>query len=395
MARILIAWELGAGFGHITRLLAIAGALKARGHRPFLALSNLVETWPAYRSTSYPILQSPMYQRPPGPRRRLRTASLTDILALCGFLNADELLAMVRAWERLIDAVRPGAIVADYSPTLSLAAFGAHPLVAIGDGFTLPPHDLPTFPALQPRIHGLEREERMLEVVRRVQRARRRPQPEAMPQIFAARAQFVCTLPELDPYRAWRDRPAEGAFEPLPKPAPPAAGPGFFAYLAADARFIATAVRGLAEAPVKGRFFIRRAPGNMKRLLAERGHHVYDRPAPIQAVLREVPAIVHHGGIGTTEIALALGRPQLLFPRHLEQQLTATALVKLGVGISLGGKFTQAQVIEALRRLLEDRRFARRAQAFAARLAKRKQRDNVARIADACAEIAMDGALPH
>ncbi len=393
MARVLIGWELGAGFGHITRLIAIAHAIRARGHQPFLALRNLVETWPAYRSESFPVLQAPMWQ-PSTSAQRFHASSIADIIAMSGFLDPADLMPMVRAWDRLIDAVRPEVIVADYSPTLCLATYGAHHLVVIGDGFTAPPDHLPSFPVLRPTSPRTASEERIVATIRAVQNARGRPPLDRLPQLFAAHSRFVCTLPELDPYRAHRTTPAEGAFQPLPQPAPRVQKPGFFAYLATDARFIGTAVRGLVQAPVKGRIYIRRATRATKGALQERGHTVYDAPAPILEVLREEPVILHHGGIGTTETALACGRPQILFPRHLEQQLTATAIEQLGVGLAMKANFTEADVVAALQRVLDDPGFSQRAQAFATTIAGRAYGDNIARIADRCAGIAAPRAAP-
>ncbi|HJS32507.1 MAG TPA: nucleotide disphospho-sugar-binding domain-containing protein [Alphaproteobacteria bacterium] len=395
MARILLGWELGAGLGHVTRLMAIARAVQARGHRPFLALRNLVEPWPAYRSENFPVLQAPRWEERSGSRRSFHAASIADIIAMNGFLDPADLMPMVQAWDRLIDAVRPAAIVADYSPTLCLAAHGKHPLVIVGDGFTAPPDDLPRFPILRPTSTPVAGEARILEAIRVVQKRRRRKPLEALPELFAARGRFVCTLPEIDPYRVYRSQPAMGAFQPLPPQAPPTAGRGFFAYLGVDARFIRTAVAGLASAPGPGRFYIRRAPRGLKRYLGERGHVVHETPVPLADALRETPIIVHHGGIGTTETALALGRPQIIMPRHLEQQLTAAALQELGVALVLGGNFTEAQVTEAVARMIDDKSLAQRARAFALELAAREQPDNVARIADACVEIARQGAALH
>lgn len=41
MSRILIAWELGADYGHISTFLPIALEMKRRGHEPILVLRDL------------------------------------------------------------------------------------------------------------------------------------------------------------------------------------------------------------------------------------------------------------------------------------------------------------------------------------------------------------------
>ena len=388
MANILIGWELGAGLGHVTRLMKIARGLAVLGHQPILALRNLVEPWPAYRDAEFPILQAPMYQARPGPRRRSsRASAISDIFGMLGFDNPDELLPMVHAWQNIIDITHPALIVSDYSPTLCLAAFGVEPMVIVGDGFTVPPHDLAEFPTLRPEAQPTINQNRMLKVVQEVQRRRGRPTPKALPEIFAAEACYACCHPELDPYRAERSLPAIGPFDPPSSPSPLPKENGYFAYIASDYKRFKAAVLGIGEIDLAGEIFIRRAPRNTIRYLREKGLYVFDKPAPIVEVLRNASAIVHHGGIGTTEVAVAVGRPQVLLTRHLEQNLTGSALEELGVGVVLRGDYQQEDLIKTVHRVVEDPGYGERAQEFAATIQERGTTDNVARIVEGCQRI--------
>jgi UDP:flavonoid glycosyltransferase YjiC (YdhE family) len=45
--------------------------------------------------------------------------------------------------------------------------------------------------------------------------------------------------------------------------------------------------------------------------------------------------VIHHGGVGTCETLLGLGRPQFIFPRHVEQRLNAKILVASGIADSI------------------------------------------------------------
>jgi UDP-N-acetylglucosamine:LPS N-acetylglucosamine transferase len=158
----------------------------------------------------------------------------------------------------------------------------------------------------------------------------------------------------------------------------------FFAYLASDSRFFRKAVLGLAEIKLPGGIFIRSAQKSHVDFLRQRQIHVHDKPAPIAEVLANASAIIHHGGIGTTEVALGLGRPQVLLPRHLEQQLTARALSELGVGKAVSGDFAPQAVADALHEAVEDPGYAQRALEFAERLHTRGPTDNVGKIVDGC-----------
>ena len=383
MGRVLIGWELGAGLGHVTRLLEVARGLAEHGHHPILVIRNLVEPWSVLRAARIPVLQAPIFPPRPAPRGP-GAAAISDIFATQGFDNADELIPMVLAWQRLIDLTRPSLIIGDYSPTLCLAAYGVNPMVIVGDGFTMPPADLPSFPLLRPSAPPYLPQERMLEVIKAVQWRRKRPAPDTLPALFAAEARFVCTVPELDPYRDCRKEKVLGPFQSPPPPLPQPEERRFFTYLASDSRFFRKALQGVAQIKMPGSIFMRSAQKAYVDALRRRRIHVHDVPAPIAETLASASAIIHHGGIGTTEAALGIGRPQVVLPRHLEQQLTGRALVELGVGKAVTGNFAPRAVAEALHEVVEDPGYAERAQAFAERLHARGPIDNVGKIVDGC-----------
>ncbi len=91
------------------------------------------------------------------------------------------------------------------------------------------------------------------------------------------------------------------------------------------------------------------------------GLEVHATPAPLHEVLPRVSAVLHHGGLLTCQDALTTGRPQLLLPRYLEQQLNAQALQRMGVGISLSGRVTVQAISQAVHQVVADPRFAKQA----------------------------------
>lgn len=58
---------------------------------------------------------------------------------------------------------------------------------------------------------------------------------------------------------------------------------------------------------------------------------------PLDPLLRSCAAIVHHGGIGTTSMALATGCPQLVCPLAFDQFHNADQVVRLGTGTIAAG----------------------------------------------------------
>jgi len=360
---VLLGWELGDGLGHVQPLLRLANALAARGFRPVLALRDLIGPRPLLRDCPFPVIQAPLYSAagraaPSGFVAR----SYADILAVHGFADGDHLLAMTQAWLALLDLVRPAVVVADHSPTLCLAASGILPTVLVGNGYLLPPADLPAFPVLMPERPAVADEGRLLGAVQEVQRRLGRPVAPTLPGLFASSSRFVTVLPELDPYHDVRREPVIGPLKPLGLPLPPPEHLGFFAYLKAEMPGCEAILTSLAQTGFPGRAYVLGARPDGCDRLRRLGLEVFDRPVPIDELLAQSAVIVSQGNSGMAQAALAAGRPQLLFPAHLEQLMNARRLQALGVAHYLTGQFPAADVVEGLRQLLTDPNFLRRAQ---------------------------------
>ena len=363
---VLLGWELGGGFGHANNQLRLASALAARGCRPVLVLRDLTGPGPILRDCPFPILQGPLFTTPRvGPSSGFMARSYADILARIGFADADDLLMLVRGWLALLDLVRPDLVICDHSPTLCLAASGVVPTALIGNGFALPPADVQVFPPLAPEQPPLVEQERLLEVVRDVQRRLGRPLADTLPGTFRGTARFLTVLPELDAYRELRTEPWLGPFEPLPPPLPPPERASFFAYLSTEMPRWEAILTCLARTGVPGRAFVRNADAAGRQRLRALGLDVAERPVPLASELATCAVVVGQGGIAFPSAALAAGRPQLLFPAHLEQLLNARRLHGLGVAHFLTGQFPAAEVGEGLRQLLHEPRFLQRARAAA------------------------------
>ena len=109
-------------------------------------------------------------------------------------------------------------------------------------------------------------------------------------------------------------------------------GEGVYAYLAADAPETPRLAHALALSGVPAEAFVRGAGPAERRELARRGVTVHDRPPPLADRLASRAVLLHHGGQGAAQVALGLGRPQLLAPRYGDQRLTAERLERLSCG---------------------------------------------------------------
>ncbi|MEE8223061.1 MAG: hypothetical protein V3S59_02055, partial [Alphaproteobacteria bacterium] len=314
MANILMGWEMGTGFGHVVPLLAVARRLSEHGHRPVLALRDVVEPASLLREDAFPVLQAPVWQPPP-QRRTPATATLADIFAVTGFGDRDRIHSIVTAWEALIDLVRPELVVAEFSPGLCLAARGRVPVVAIGSGFCLPPSEMEAFPSLQPNVKPLVRQQDLLATVNAVQGDRDAPPLSGLPAMFDADGQFVFALPILDPYAAFRAEPADGPLESLPEAAPPPSEPHVYVYYGMELPGVKPLMDGLGKAGLPATVYLRGAPPGLLRRLARPGIRFLDSPPRYGDILPRCSVAVHYASLATTAACLGAGRPQLTLPR--------------------------------------------------------------------------------
>jgi len=391
LAKILLAWELGEGLGHVQRLLRVGRALAAQGHQLVLALCNVAEPWPLFQEDAFAVLQAPYWNYRPRPNQQpFLASSLADVLAVRGWETVQTLLPLVEAWRHLVEMVQPALIVTDFSPTLCLAAYEALPVVQVGNWFPMAPVQQATFPLLVPGQPPVLPQEELLAVVQEVQRRRGRPIPPTLTSILAAGDRFPVFFPELDPYGEERAEPVWDPLETLPAPAPANPQPRFFAYLTADNPNVEAYLSHLALTGCPGTAYLRNAPAEMKERLRLQGLTILDQPARLEEMLIQSAVIVHHAGSNTAHSALAAGRPQILFPQHLEQVVNAQMLARLGVAVFLLRNAAHEAAGRALRQLLTDRRYLDSAAQWARRLQGRPRRPSLPAIMECCRQRLLD-----
>jgi len=380
---VLLINQLGAGFGHVSALLPIGAALAGRGHSIVCSMADMLHASLSLRRVGFPVVQAPVW---PG-RRSDEPSSYADLLVLNGFESVPALMLMVQAWQDLFDIIAPDLIVADHSPTAALAAYGSIPTVLVGNGFAMPPHDLPGFPILQPGRDALAPEARLLEAVCEVQDRRGRPAPPSLPGLFAAEFRAVLTLPELDPYDSQRNEQVLGPMGQLPpyRPSPPSRS--VYAYLATDHPEIEEIAAGLALADADISCHVRGDNGRIAEFLAARGVAVLEEPADLANTLPSCAAVVSHGSLGMAHAALAAGRPQLTLPHDLEKRSAAAALDGLGVSSTIIDNVDASTVAAQIDRLISDSEYGHRASVCAQSILARPSADALGTVVDACEDL--------
>lgn len=352
MATVLMAWELGSGMGHLDRMRLIGDALRDRGHRVVFALRDLARAHARIASEGYEVLQAPVWL--PTLRHPPHLARYTAVLAAAGWMDDGGLAGLVQAWQGLIRAVGPQALLADHAPTALLASRG-WPLArfAFGHAFELPPVADGRFPLLAwwtPEVPGSglgsgsvpEDEPALLAATRRGLALAGAPPLESLTSLFDGVQRGLLSLPEISHYP---DLPGSA---PMLGPMyagqagqapdwPDAPGPRVFAYLdpGSDA-LLATlsALRDLGWPAIVHATGVDPAAASR---VAGPTVRVEPLPLALDDTLRTAALVVSHGSIGTVTAAALAGVPQLVMPRHIEQTMVSRRVADGGLGLMLTG----------------------------------------------------------
>lgn len=399
MSKVLFGWEFGGGRGHLTTLLPIAKGLVGR-HEPVFAVKQLGDAASFLADqgdvvAAATLLQAPRWptdHQPTDPRALAHTHA--DTLRNHGYHDSRLLYGIARGWRAILRLVDPCLVVADYSPTLLMAARGLVPTLALGTGYSTPPGGRP-LPPMRPwekQVPGSSRaaEREVLQSVRTVQRQLGCPPADFLSDLFNGDRTFVCTIPEFDPYREYREAPMLLPFN-LPefgpvRPLDERPEGRIFVYLPADHRHLATTLAAIRKLRLTGDVFVPGISKDLRRRFAASSLTFHDQPLALEQVLPEARVAIHHGGHATSFAALRSGTPQLLLVNNLERLVTSYGLHQINCAITLNadGKLEVDGMANYLRRLLHTAGIHRSAHAAAQELAAQPATDPVKTILEAC-----------
>lgn len=373
MSCILLAWELGTGFGHLGPFLGLAPRLLERGHTLHVAAREIAGAAQALGKLPVALHQAPICLKPyAGPQ--VPPLNYAEILMRCGYLEPATLRGLIAAWRSLITATGAHVVVADHAPTALLAArdLGV-PRAVIGSPFNVPPAVDPT-PNMRewmtvPAERLVDNDRRVLGVINQVLPTGRGL--NAMHDIFSGAARFFSGIPELDPYVARQPGDYLGLQSLSTGTAvpvwPQGEGERVFAYLHADYPHTGRALQALAAS---GARVLVHVLGDAAALI-ERYSSACLQFAPqlldFRRVVTECGLCVCHGNVGTTLGMLQGGRPVLVLPRHLEHYLMGRAVTRIGAGRVVRPDDHAPDIASELAAMLGDDMYRRNAHALAER----------------------------
>jgi UDP:flavonoid glycosyltransferase YjiC (YdhE family) len=369
MAKILMAWELGAGYGHLAPLLSLARPLQQAGHELSFVVRDVVAAEVVLAGSGIPFYPAPA-NFVPGVGASLH--SYPQILLSTAFNREDELTARVRAWQSLFQVLRPDVLVADHAPTALLAAHGADfPCIITGNGFVIPPDvsPLPELRPWQPEDPAVlaRAEAQALERVNHVAGRVGLPKLARLADLYASAVPALFTFRELDNYADLRKGADYWGGLPGPGGAAPRwpEGPGKRVFLYGHPfKTLPQVLESLSKGPHRTLAYIPRLPAELRRHgSAYLGFA--DTLQDMAAVTRDCDAAVMTSGHSTTAAMLLAGKPVVLLPQYLEMFLIARSVEEHGAGLS-APLLKPEGILGKLERVLHEPSFAEKARTLAA-----------------------------
>jgi hypothetical protein len=325
MRRVLLAWEFGAGFGHALMLRRIAERLMARGFQCVAAVKDL-STASILKDAGIEVLQAPSW------KVARSSATLGDALGDAGFADAEFLRQQLQAWIHIVDQTAPALVIADFAPGASLAARGRIPLGLIGNGYTLPPGSMRSFPLLHHLAPPVRPEQQVLDVTNSVVRDLQLQPLAHLPELFSGDACCVHTIPLLDPYARWREHPLAGpVLERIPKPSTDDASE-ILIYLSSWIAPQWSFLDVLQPFAHRVRLFAAALPAAEREHFAAMGMRLESKPFDPAKDFAAARLVIHVGSEGTACLCVMAGVPQLVCAIDVEKELIGKALAEAGIG---------------------------------------------------------------
>lgn len=316
--RILLAWESGAGRGHVVTLKTVAAAL-GDAYVYDAALCRM-----DYAAEIAPLCEMVF----PAARLRydrarldgaVRTATWGEFIGDSGFRDEAFLARQVAWWKEALIARRSQLVIADYAPCAMLAAQSLGiPTVITGTGYGIVAEGLTTFPIFLPEYsQRLYQESEMVETINAALAPLGVPMLTCLPDIYRRSQELVRTLDILDPYAGLR---TQALLPPVADVAATSGAEGdeVFCYFSTTELNDESVLDAICTLGLPTRAFCPGlAPEQASRLKAS-GVHLESAPVPVDLIVRRSRIMIHSGQHGILSLGLAAGVPQIAIPQHLE-----------------------------------------------------------------------------
>jgi hypothetical protein len=339
VARILFAWELGMGMGHLTLMRPYIEALLARGHQITAALRDASAAPQLLGHLDITITQAPI-KTTPVAHPVSHVASFAEILHNIGFADPGELAALATAWRVAFQQAKPDLVICNHAPTALLALRGIGiPCAVLGTGFEIPP-DVHPWPSLRPweavppeHFHACESE--VMAKANLALDALAAPQLGSLQELYRVGQVILTEFAELDAYGPRPNIPYRGFWSVDPGADvdwPSALGPRIYGYLKPFPALphLLDLLNRLGSPTLISMAPLDAAP---YRSFNSPSLRIETRFLNLDQAMRECDFTLLNGTHILSARSLLAAKPILLFPFLLEFFHTAKAVERLGAGL--------------------------------------------------------------
>ncbi len=383
--KIVMAWELGRNYGHVTKLASMAKAI-ARKHKKaefIFVLQKPEVIFPFVSGLNYKLLQAPYHPpvRISDAKERGPSRLYSDDLRPCGHYSADVLSGLLKSWSDLYALIEPDLLIVNAAPTALIAA-KEHSFKKVIFGGT---YDVPARASPMPPLRYwekndpdmlLSREEEALDTLNAALKSIKMKPLKTYAETLNADAQYLAAFEELDHYPE-RDK-IEGRENKYYGPFfttetgedvswKKAASKRIFAYIRTNGGGFRECMEVLAHLP-KDYDCIVSAPGispQVKKQLENTAVRIIDGPVKLAPLLKNCDLGICHASFGISCAFIMNGVPQVLLPGHIEQFMFAKAVGRQKLGRGLAGRFGPKKVAEVMQIILKDPQYLEATKAFA------------------------------
>ena len=374
MARILFAWELGGGLGHLNSFLPVARELAKRGHQIFIAARELHKIQQVVTPhDNFMWFQAPLWLQ--AVRNPQTSRTYCDLLFHCGFLDPKGLLGLVRGWHALFAAIQPDLLICDHAP-VSLLSVRNTPIkrMTLGNGFFHPPAiaPLPSFRYWdEPNpVLDVQSEARVLDTTNIVLKTIGAKSIKHMYELFELDACLLRTRVELDHYpdRIGDQHQYVGAISASDIGVLPVwndvEGKKIFAYLKDDYAKLNELLALLSIGKENVLAYVSNiSPEKIKEYTSDRLTFT-TQPVKMHVALKQSDLVLCHAGSGTLSSCLMTGVPSLSLPVFYEQRINGLRVEAMECGLCIQVEQFPLGYEQALKRLLEEKSFSNNASHF-------------------------------
>ena len=389
MAKILFAWELGKGFGHLSRYLELIRRLKKEKHKIYFAARDVGNAERVFGKESITILQAPINPvKVDDPIEVPLTHA--HVLHNIGFNDPTLLTGRIKAWQEIYNFLKPDLVIYDHSPTAQLAM--RHTKIReilCGTGFTVPPAKVP-----MPNMRSWEKvdESKLLQVENNIRervnlalKGMKLPELANCAELMHANATILMSFKELDHYGPREDVEYVGI--PLPEdygetPIWPAGGKKkVFAYLY-PFKTLPALLNTLNHSDTSTIIYAPEVPRAIKNKHVSSCLKFTDKPLRIIEATTQCDLAITSGTHATTGAVLLAGKPILLLPQNTERFLVSLRVREIGAGL-IAPQLKPVGMATKFNRLLEEGEFRQKANEFMTKYAdfdRKKQIDRLLEI---------------